>query len=453
LTDLLAARSQMAVSLGFHILFAAAGIGMPLLMVIAEGRWLVTRDPIDLELTRRWARGTAILFAVGAVSGTVLSFELGLLWPAFMALAGPIIGMPFSLEGFAFFLEAIFLGIYLYGWDRVPPRVHWLAGVVIAVSGAVSGLFVVTANAWMNTPAGFRLVNGRAVDIDPIGAMMNPAAFQQMLHMTIAAYLAVSALAAGIHAFMLRREPDNRFHRRAFAIAFPIAAVMALLQPLSGDLSARQVAHRQPAKLAALEGQFETERRAPLRIGGLPDPRAEVTRHAIEIPGGLSFLAFHDFNAEVRGLKSFPRGDRPPVVVVHLAFQIMVACGMALLGTGLLGAWIAWRRRGRPLPRAFLGLVVAVSPLGLVAIEAGWTVTEVGRQPWIIQGVMRTRDAVTPMPGLAVPFLTITLLYVFLAAIVLVLLKRQVFESPRMATAGAGAAPAAVRPRKPDAPR
>jgi cytochrome d ubiquinol oxidase subunit I len=411
--------------------FAAAGIAMPLLMVIAEGRWLRTRDPVDLELTRRWARGTAILFAVGAVSGTVLSFELGLLWPRFMRHAGAIVGMPFALEGFAFFLEAIFLGIYLYGWDRVPPRVHWLAGVVIAASGALSGIFVVTANAWMNTPAGFRMVNGEPVDIDPIAAMLNPAAFQQTLHMTIAAYLAVSAAAAGIHAFALRREPTSVFHRRAFSIVFPVMVVSALLQPISGDISARQVARSQPIKLAAMEGQFETERRAPLRIGGIPDETAEVTRHAIEIPGGLSFLAFHDVNAEVRGLKSVPRADRPPVAVVHLAFQAMIACGMALLGTGLLGVFLQWRRRGQPLPRWFLGLVVVVAPLGLVAIEAGWTVTEVGRQPWIIYGVMRTKDAVTPMPGLIVPFLTISALYLFLAVIVLHLLRRQVFASMR----------------------
>jgi cytochrome bd ubiquinol oxidase subunit I len=430
MSDLLAARAQMAVSLGFHIVFAAAGIAMPLLMVIAEGRWLRSRDPVDLELTHRWARGTAILFAVGAVSGTVLSFELGLLWPTFMAHAGPIIGMPFSLEGFAFFLEAIFLGIYLYGWKLVPPRVHWLSGVVIALSGMISGLFVVTANAWMNTPAGFRMENGRPVDIDPIAAMLNPAALQQTLHMTIAAYLAVSIAAAGIHAFMLRREPENAFHRRAFAIAFPMAVIAALLQPLSGDFSAQMVARQQPVKLAAMEGQFKTERGAPLRIGGLPDANAEVTRGAIEIPGGLSFLAFRDFKAEVKGLDAVPRHDRPPVAIVHVAFQIMVACGIALLGTGLLGAFLIWRRRGQALPRAFLSLVVLVSPLGLVALEAGWTVTEVGRQPWIIQGVMRTRDAVSPMPGLIVPFLTITALYVFLATIVLYLMKRQVFESP-----------------------
>jgi cytochrome d ubiquinol oxidase subunit I len=420
----------MAMSLAFHIVFAVVGIGMPLLMVISEGLWLRSRDPVWLELTRRWAKGTAIFFAVGAVSGTVLSFELGLLWPGFMAHAGPIIGMPFSLEGFAFFLEAIFLGIYLYGWDRVPPRAHWLAGVVVAVSGALSGIFVVTANAWMNTPAGFDWVDGRAVNVDPVAAMLNPAAFQQTLHMTIAAYVAVGFAVAGVHAFGLLREPRNLFHRRAFALALALGGAAAVLQPVSGDISARQVAESQPVKLAAMEGQWETERGAPLRIGGLPDEEAETTRWALEIPRGLSFLATGDLDGEVRGLKSVPRGDRPPVAIVHLAFQLMVACGLFLAAVALLGAALAWRRRRLPDHPAFLRLAIVAAPLGFVAIEAGWVVTEVGRQPWVIHGILRTADAVTPMPGLVVPFTAFTLLYLVLAGIVVVLMRRQVFASP-----------------------
>ena len=441
MTNLLAARSLMAISLGFHIVFAAVGIAMPLLMVIAEGRWLRTRDAVCLELTRRWARGTAIMFAVGAVSGTVLSFELGLLWPFFMAYAGPIVGMPFSLEGFAFFLEAIALGVYLYGWNRVPPFAHWISGVVVAVSGAISGVFVVTANAWMNSPAGFRIVDGRPVDIDPVAAMLNPAALSQTLHMTIAAYLAVGFAAAAIHAYMLLREPGNLFHRRAFSIAFSMAAAAAVLQPLSGDLSAKHLAHYQPVKLAAMEGQFETQRGAPLRIGGWPDEKAGVTRWAIEIPGGLSFLAFSDPRAEVTGLKSVPREDRPPVAVTHLSFQIMVACGVAMLAVALMGAFLAWRRRRLPLDPGFLRLVVLCGPLGFLAIETGWTVTEVGRQPWVIYGVMRTAEAVTPMPWLAAPLIAISMLYLLLGTMVLFLLRRQVFESPRVPALVPGSIP------------
>src|SRR5437773_5564306 len=239
MSDLLAARSQMGISLAFHIIFALVGIGMPLLMVVAERRWLITRDEIYLELAQRWAKGTAILFAVGAVSGTVLSFELGLLWPGFMRFAGSIIGMPFSLEGFAFFTEAIFLGIYLYGWDPISSRAHLWAGVAVAVSGAASGVFVVIANAWMNAPTGFELVNGQAVNVDPIAAMGNAAAVSQTLHMTLAAYAATGFEVAGIHAFMLLKDATNAFHRRALEIALLVAAPAAVLQPLSGDLSAR----------------------------------------------------------------------------------------------------------------------------------------------------------------------------------------------------------------------
>src|SRR5688500_5479764 len=259
----------MAMSLGFHIIFAEIGIAMPLMMVLAEWRWRRTGERAYLELARRWAKGTAVLFAVGAVSGTVLSFELGLLWPGFMRYAGPLIGMPFSLEGFAFFVEAIFLGIYLYGWDRVSPRAHWLSGVVVAASGALSGIFVVIANAWMNTPTGFRIVDGRPVDIDPIAAMNNPAALGEVIHMMLAAYAAVGFAVAAIHAFMLLRDPRNLFHRHALAVALATGGIPSLLQPLSGDLIARQVAATQPVKLAAMEGQFRTERGAPLRVGGL----------------------------------------------------------------------------------------------------------------------------------------------------------------------------------------
>jgi cytochrome d ubiquinol oxidase subunit I len=428
-TDLLAARSQMAMSLAFHIIFAVVGIGMPVLMVLAEWRWRRRGDPIFLELAHRWAKGTAILFAVGAVSGTVLSFELGLLWPHFMAHAGAIIGMPFSLEGFAFFTEAIFLGIYIYGWDRISPRAHLAAGVVVAVSGALSGIFVVIANAWMNAPTGFDLVNGRPVNIDPIAAMLNPAAFPQTLHMTLAAYAATGFAVAGIHGFRLLRAPGSGFDRRALGVALLVGAPAALLMPLSGDISARHVAQWQPAKLAALEGQFRTERGAPLRIGGWPDEAAGTTRYALEIPRGLSLLAFHDPGAEIKGLDAFPREDWPPVVPVHVAFQTMVGLGSFM---ALVAAWalaLIVRRRDLGRSRWLLRALVAAAPMGFICIEAGWVVTEVGRQPWVIQGVMRTADAVTPMPGLVVPFLTFTLLYCFLGVIVVWLLHRQVFMS------------------------
>ena len=432
--DLLAARSQMAMSLAFHIVFAAIGIAMPLLMIIAEWKWLRSKDEIYLTLAKRWAKGTAILFAVGAVSGTVLSFELGLLWPRFMGYAGSIIGMPFSLEGFAFFTEAIFLGIYLYGWKRVPPRAHLFAGAMVALSGALSGIFVVIANAWMNAPTGFRLVNGQPVDIDPIAAMFNSAALPQTIHMTLAAYAATGFVVAGIHAFMLRRDPYNRFHKAALAIALLVGGVSAILQPLSGDFLAKTVAVTQPVKLAAFEGHFETEQGASFRIGGLPDEEARVTRYSIEIPSALSVLAYGDPNAVVKGLNDFPADQHPPVAIVHIAFQIMVACGVAMMLISLWGTWRYLRgRRNRTWLNSkwFLRALIAAAPLGFIGIETGWIVTEVGRQPWIIYGVMRTSEAVTPMPGLIVPFITFTVLYIFLALVTVWLLLRQVAASPR----------------------
>lgn len=434
--DILAARSQMAMSLAFHIIFAAIGIAMPLLMVIAEWRFLRTKNVIYLTLAKRWAKGTSILFAVGAVSGTVLSFELGLLFPKFMGYAGAIIGMPFSLEGFAFFTEAIFLGIYLYGWDKISPQLHLFSGLMVAISGAASGIFVVIANAWMNTPTGFRLADGQLVDIDPVAAMMNPNAFAQTLHMILAAYAATGFVVAGIHAFMLMRDRHNRFHQIALAIALSVGGITAILQPLSGDILAKAVAKNQPIKLAAFEGQFKTEKSAGVRIGGIPNEETRETNYAIEIPFGLSILAYGDPYAEVKGLNDFPKDEHPPVAIVHFAFQIMVGCGTLMMFIALWGIWRWWRNRqgeaGKWIDsKWFLRTLVFAAPLGFIAIETGWVVTEVGRQPWIIFGVMRTAEAVTPMPGLVIPFITFTLLYIFLAIITAWLLLRQVAASPK----------------------
>ncbi|HUF11870.1 MAG TPA: cytochrome ubiquinol oxidase subunit I [Longimicrobiales bacterium] len=434
MTDLFAARSQMAVSLAFHIVFAAIGIGMPLLMVLSEAIWLRTRDAVWLDITHAWARGVAVFFAVGAVSGTVLSFELGLLWPGFMEYAGAIVGMPFSLEGFAFFTEAIFLGIYLYGWNRVSPRAHWWAGVAVAVSGAASALFVLAVNGWMNAPLGFEHTPGGPVSIDPVAAMLNPYWITNTVHMLIAAFMATAFGAAGIHALMLLRDPAHPFHRRALGLCLVVGGVAAVAQPLSGDVTARIVAEQQPAKFAAMEGHFETQACAPLRIGGWPDLERRETRYALEIPCGLSFLATHDPNAVIVGLNDFPADEVPDTRVVHIAFQVMVACAMAMLALGLFAGFHALRHRTLPIQPWFLRALVLAAPLGFIAIEAGWVVTEVGRQPWIIYGIMRTADAVTPMPGLVVPFTVFTLLYVLLSVVVVVVMRRQVLATRDVGT-------------------
>lgn len=423
------ARAQMAVSLMFHIVFAAMGIGLPVLMAISEGLYLRTRQPVYLELSKRWAKGAAILFAVGAVSGTVLSFELGLLWPTFMREAGALIGMPFSLEGFAFFTEAIFLGVYLYGWNRLSPVMHWLAGIVVAVSGILSGIFVVMANAWMNAPTGFRLENGKLVDIDPIAAMLNPASGHQVLHMTLAALVATGFAAAAVHAYYLLRHPQSEFHRRALRNALALGCISVPLQVLSGDISARAVARLQPEKLAAMEALYHTQAGAPLLIGGIPDDSAQTTRFGLHIPRGLSLLVAHDPDAVIIGLDSVPRADWPNVRAVHWAFDLMVMMGFTLLALSAWVAWHAFRKRAFVDSRWLLRAVVAAGPLGFLAIELGWMVTELGRQPWVIFRVMRTADAVTPMPGLVVPFTIFTVVYLVLAVIVVILLRRQFVES------------------------
>ncbi len=430
--DFIAARSQMALSLGFHIVFSCIGMVMPFFMAISHFYWLKTKDPVYKNITKAWSKGVAIFFATGAVSGTVLSFELGLLWPKFMEHAGPIFGMPFSLEGTAFFIEAIALGFFLYGWEKFNPWFHWFTGVIVGISGIVSGILVVAANSWMNSPAGFDYVNGQYLNIDPIKAMFNAAWFEQALHMSIAAFAATGFAVAGVHALMIIRKKNAKFHYMAFRIAIVFAAVAAILQPLSGDISAKSVAKRQPAKLAAMEADFKTERSVPLIIGGIPDTKTKKVNYAIKIPGLLSFMTYDDFNAEVTGLDRIPVKDQPPVAIVHYAFQIMVGLGMLMLGLSLLYFFALIKKKKWFKANWFLKLFVAAIPLGFIALEAGWTVTEVGRQPWIIQGVMRTADAVTPMPGIHYSFYLFTAVYLSLSLVVIFMLYRQIKMVPKM---------------------
>lgn len=430
--DLFAARSQMALSLGFHIVFACIGMVMPFFMATSHYKYLKTKEPLYKELTKVWSKGVAIFFVTGAVSGTMLSFELGLLWPKFMLHAGPIFGMPFSLEGTAFFIEAIFLGFFLYGWGKFNPWFHWWTGVIVGVSGLASGILVVAANGWMNSPTGFDFVNGEYLNIDPIAALFNDAWFTQALHMTLAAFVSTGFAVAGIHAYLLMKEKNLAFHRKAFTIAIAFGAVAAILQPISGDISAKDIAVRQPAKLAAMEAHFETSKRAPLIIGGIPDVEKKEVNYAIEIPGALSFLAHGDFDAEVIGLDQIPEEHHPPVMVTHFAFQIMVGLGMLLVGLSLLYFFSLWKKKNWQFKRWFLRLFVIATPLGFIALEAGWTVTEVGRQPWIIYEIMLTKDAVTPIPGIVYSFIVFTAIYISLAAIVTFLLYRQIKVLPKI---------------------
>lgn len=423
--DFLAARSQMAMSLGFHIIFACVGMVMPFFMAIAHYRYLKTGNELYKGLTKAWSKGVAILFATGAVSGTMLSFELGLLWPGFMKHAGPIFGMPFSLEGTAFFIEAIALGYFLYGWNKFNKWFHWFTGLVVGISGLASGILVVAANAWMNSPTGFDYADGVYTNIDPIKAMFNDAWLSQSIHMVIAAFTATGFAVAGVHAVMILRKKNIEFHTKAFKIAALCATIAALLQPLSGDFSAKDVAKRQPAKLAAMEAHYHTEANASFVIGGIPDEKNQTVKYGIKIPGLLSFLAHGDFNKPVIGLNDIPETDRPPVAITHYAFQIMIGLGMILFFISALYILALIKKKSWLQKKWLLKLFALSIPLGYIALEAGWTVTEVGRQPWIIYNIMRTKDAVTPMPGIAVSFYIFTAVFVSLSAIVIFLLHRQ----------------------------
>lgn len=423
--SLTAARWQMTISLAFHMVYAAVGIGLPLLLVMIEGMYLRTGQEHYKRLAHKWSKVMGLLFAVGAVSGTALSLELGLLWPPYMEIMGAVVGHIFGLEGYAFFLEAIFIGIYLYAWDKISPLAHWFSGVVIATTGMLSGVFVLGVNAWMQQPVGFTMEGGEVVVTDPIAIFKQPLWFYMAWHSTLACYLSVAFAVAGWYAYLALKGRRDAYVRSALIAAMLLGGVCAFLQPLSGDLLAKYVFQTQPVKFAAMEGQFKTEKNAPMRIGGWPDEEAGETKFAIEIPGGLSFIATGDSTAEVPGLDQVPRSDWPNVELTHLAFQIMVGAGTALMFVSVW-FWIAWlRSREKVLAsRSLMIALCLVAPLGFIGLEAGWMVTELGRQPWVIQGLMRTKDAVTPVDGVPGMFVAFTLLYALLTVTVIVLLRK-----------------------------
>jgi cytochrome d ubiquinol oxidase subunit I len=425
MSDLLAARAQMGTSLAFHIIFASLGVGLPLLMCLAEGLALWRHDATWMMLARRWAKGSAILFAIGAVSGTILSFELGLLWPTFMKFSGAIIGLPFALEGFAFFLEAIFLGLYLYGWNRLSPRAHWLCSFPIWMSGLISAWFVVSANSWMNTPVGFEIVHGQVTGINPLEAMLNPSTPYETIHMILACYVATGFGTAAVYAVALLRGKRTDYYRKGLLLAMAMGAIAIPLQIISGDANARFLETSQPAKLAAMEGVFHTENGAPLEIGGLADPTTGKVYYALEIPDGLSFLISGDPHSKVIGLDAYAPNDQPNPLPVHTSFDGMVASGFFALFVGL-AFWLLyfWRKRRVPEQRLLLWGVALAGPLSFLAIELGWMVTELGRQPWVIYGILRTSDAVTTAPGIDISFLAFSCIYVVLAITLIWLLLR-----------------------------
>lgn len=390
---LLAARNQMAFSLGFHIVLSCFGVGFPFLIYLLHRRGIRKNDNDALVLARRWSKVAAVLFAVGAVSGTILSLEMGLLWPGMMSTYGDVIGLPFAFEGIAFFLEAVFLGVYLFGWDRLPPSIHIKTLIPIAVSGAFGTFCIMAVNAWMNDPTGFRLVNGKVTDIDPWAAMLNSSVWGMSLHMFVGAYMVVGFLVASVYAVGLRRGRADRRHHLAIRYALSVAAIAALVQPFVGHISGIGLADRQPSKLAAMELATETETRAPLRIGGVLID-GEV-KGAIEIPLLGSLMSGNNINAEVPGLDAVATEKTPPVNLVHLSFQGMIALGSALAFFSIIFWWREWRGRSLLASRISLAFIAVSGAMAVLALELGWITTEVGRQPWIVYGFMTVDEAVT----------------------------------------------------------
>jgi cytochrome bd ubiquinol oxidase subunit I len=417
------ARQMQALSFAAHIPLVCFGIAFPALVLFVEWLYLRTGDPVYRTLAKRWSKVMLALFAVGVVTGTILSFELGLLWPNFMATFGDVFGLAFALEGFSFFVEAIFIAVYVYGWDRLSPRMHFLSGIPILIAGFTGSLFVIAVNGWMNHPTGFDLRAGEAVNVNPVEALFQNSYFwHELIHMYLAAYIVAGFVTAAIYAWGWLKGRRTRYDRIALAIPLTIAALAAPAQVIVGDWAAREVAEEQPVKLAALEGLGETEKSAPIHLLGWYED-GEVKR-GIEIPWMLSLLAFHDPNATVQGLDTVPEEDQPPVNVVRMAFQTMVGIGLslALLATLYLAVWL--RRRELPRSRWFYRAVVAAGPLSVVALIAGWVTTEVGRQPWVVYEVMRTSEAVTGAGGIPVGYATLALVYAGLGLAVLWILRR-----------------------------
>ena len=410
---LLQARQMQAMSFIIHIPFVCFGIAFPAMVLFVEGLWLRTGDPLYKLLAKRWSKAMVLLFAVGVVTGTILSFEMGLLWPEFMATFGDVFGLAFGLEGFSFFLEAIFIAIYVYGWDRLPPRVHLATGVPIVITGITGSFTVIAVNGWMNQPTGFDIRGGEVVDIQPWTALFNSNLWHEFVHMYLAGSIVAGFLVAGVYAYGWLKGRRERHHRVALVVALTVAALTAPAQLLVGDWAARTVAVNQPVKLAAFEGLQKTTKGAPFSLAG-----------GIEIPDLLSLLAFHDPNATVTGLDSVPADDRPPVTVVKYSFRTMVAIGSALAAMGAWFLWVWWRHGRLPASRWFHRSLVAAGPLALVALVAGWITTEVGRQPWVVYEVMRTEQAVTGAGGIPVGFAALGLIYVALIAIAGVMLRR-----------------------------
>jgi len=421
-THLLIAREQMAFTLGTHIVLASLGVAFPAITLIANWRGWKRNDADAMELARRWSKVMAVTFAVGAVTGTVLSFEMGLLWPGFLDRFGDVFGIPFAIEGIFFFIEAIFIAIYLFGWTRLSVRAHFWTGVPIFVAGLGGALSVVAANSWMNQPTGFTVSHGHVTNVDPLAAIFNNATPYEVPHMILAAYIVTGFLVASVYAVGMLRGRRDRRHRIGFLIPFTVAAIASPLQFAVGDTAARAIANDQPVKFAAMECVQHTDTHVTEYLYGRCT--SSGVKGGIGIPGFDSFLVGWSTDTKVTGLNSVPSSDRPPAnTLLHWAFDTMVGICTAFIA---LGAWLGivwWRRRELPRTRWFLRASALAGVAAILALECGWIVTEVGRQPWIVYNILRTKDAVTTAGGVPVMFAAILVLYAVVFTVAVLVLR------------------------------
>jgi cytochrome bd ubiquinol oxidase subunit I len=422
-SNLLAARNQMAFTLGFHIVLACLGVALPATILVANYIGLKRGDADAIELARGWSKAMAVTFAVGAVTGTVLSFEFGLLWPEFMDRWGGVFGVAFAIEGIFFFIEAIFLAIYIYGWKRLGGWAHFWSGVPMVITGIGGAFSVVAANSWMNQPQGFTLnAAGEVIDTDPVQVLLNPATGYEVPHMILAAYMVAGFLVASIYAVGMLRGRRDRLHRLGLLIPLTIACIATPIQLFVGDTAAREVADHQPAKFAGIECIQETGDHQTEWVGGICTD--EGVKWGIGIPDLDSYLVGFSADTVVTGLEDIPPDERPPAnTLLHLSFDTMVGIGSALMLLALWFGWVWWKRRDIPATPWFLRAVAVSGAGAVVAMWCGWIVTEVGRQPWIVQGYMRTSEAVTEAEGIWFSFAAVLLLYAALGTTAILVLR------------------------------
>ncbi|MET1031701.1 cytochrome ubiquinol oxidase subunit I [Domibacillus tundrae] len=429
LDGVMLSRMLMTMTLMFHIIFATIGVGIPVMIAIAEFIGIKRNDPYYTLMARRWARGYTITVAVGVVTGTIIGLQLSLLWPSFMEVAGQVIALPLFMETFAFFFEAIFLGIYLYTWDRFKGKwTHWLLTIPVMIGSSASALFITTVNAFMNTPQGFDLKDGEMINIDPIAAMLNPAMPSKVLHVVATSYVTAAAILAAIAAFAILKGRRGQYEQKALRLTVACTFVFSLLISITGDISAKFLADVQPEKLAAAEWHFETEKGADLIFFGTLNENGEI-ENEIRVPKVLSFLAGNSFETEVIGLNETPEDERPPLWI-HYMFDTMVSIGMFLMATTAIFVLMDRVKKWNALNKPLLLAILAAGPLSMVAIEAGWILAEVGRQPWIMRGYMKVAEAATTSNSVGLTFVLFALLYLVLGIMAIVVLIKMFKNSP-----------------------